>query len=217
MSTSTPDMADKPDLKQLANDLISAIEQAEHKPGQWAQTGQSMGGICCPGEPFDISKPWAKEEPWAHFSFKRDSWLAVAAVNALPKLLVLIAENEALKGPHDWLAEDLIKELVDNAQSFQENSCEEGEDPFVIVLLAAASRIRRQEANLDQLKAENEALRKALKEIANEIDGNTRPLIRDLVIRASGLSNGAHPNDLYGDCDRIDAIIVAAVAQGEQS
>lgn len=161
MSTnSTPDMADKPDLKQLADDLSSAIEKAEHKPGQWAQTGQSMGGICCPGEPFDISKPWAKEEPWAHFSFKRDSWLAVAAVNALPKLLVLIAENEALKGPHDWLAEDLIKELVDNAQSFQENSCEEGEDPFVIVLLAAASRIRRQEANLDQLKAENEALRK---------------------------------------------------------
>ncbi|WLG64826.1 hypothetical protein PSH90_12195 [Pseudomonas sp. FP1762] len=68
-------------------------------------------------------------------------------------VLSLIAEIEALKGPHDWLAEDLIKELVDNAQSFQENACEEGEDPFVVVLLAAASRIRRQEANIDQLKA----------------------------------------------------------------
>lgn len=74
-------------------------------------------------------------------------------------VLALIAEIEALKGPHDWLAEDLIKELVDNAQSFQENACEEGEDPFVVVLLAAASRIRRQEVNIDQLKAENEALR----------------------------------------------------------
>jgi cell division protein FtsB len=69
-------------------------------------------------------------------------------------VLSLIAEIEALKGPHDWLAEDLIKELVDNAQSFQENACEEGEDPFVVVLLSAASRIRRQEANIYQLKAE---------------------------------------------------------------
>ncbi|MGS0546054.1 hypothetical protein ACU8WE_26230 [Pseudomonas parakoreensis] len=68
-------------------------------------------------------------------------------------VLSLIAEIEALKGPHDWLAEDLIKELVDNAQSFQENACEEGEDPFVVVLLAAASRIRRQEANIEQMKA----------------------------------------------------------------
>lgn len=81
----------------------------------------------------------------------------IAAANPTA-VLALIAESEALKGPHDWLAEDLIKELVDNAQSFQENSCEEGEDPFVIVLLAAASRIRRQEANLDQLKTENKRL-----------------------------------------------------------
>lgn len=75
-------------------------------------------------------------------------------------ILALIAENKALKGSHDWLVEDLIKELVDNAQSFQENACEEGEDPFVVVLLAAASRIRRQEGNIDKLKAENEQLAK---------------------------------------------------------
>lgn len=56
-----------------------------------------MGGICCAGEPFQIGKPWAKEEPWAHFSYKRDSWLAVAAVNALPQLMALIAENERVK------------------------------------------------------------------------------------------------------------------------
>ena len=55
-----------------------------------------MGGICCAGEPFQIGKPWAKEESWAHFSYKRDSWLAVAAVNALPQLIGLIAENERL-------------------------------------------------------------------------------------------------------------------------
>ncbi|MFJ4130845.1 hypothetical protein [Pseudomonas cyclaminis] len=75
-------------------------------------------------------------------------------------VLALIAENQALKGPHDWLAEDLIKELVDNAQAIQENADDGEEDRFVIVLLAAASRIRRQEANIDQLKAENEALRR---------------------------------------------------------
>ncbi|WP_426248219.1 hypothetical protein [Pseudomonas sp. TWR3-1-1] len=147
-------MVDHPDLKKLVESLNRAIEQAEHKPEQWAETAQSMGGICCAGEPFQIGKPWAKEEPWAHFSYKRDSWLAVAAVNALPQLIALIAESEALKGPHDWLAEDLIKELVDNAQSFQDNSDHGESDPFAIVLLAAASRIRRQEVSIDRLKAE---------------------------------------------------------------
>ena len=70
-------------------------------------------------------------------------------------VLALIAENEALKGPHDWLAEDLIKELVNNAQAIQENSDDGEEDPFVVVLLAAASRIRRQEANIGKLRSES--------------------------------------------------------------
>ena len=90
-------MADHSELMRLVESLNRAIEQAEHKPGQWAETAQSMGGICCAGEPFQIGKPWAKEEPWAHFSYKRDSWLAVAAVNALPQLMALIAENERVK------------------------------------------------------------------------------------------------------------------------
>ena len=55
---------------------------------------------------------------------------------------------------------DLIKELVDNAQAIQENADDGEEDPFVIVLLASASRIRRQEANIDKLRAENEQLAK---------------------------------------------------------
>ena len=152
-------MAEHSELKRLAESLNRAIEQAEHKPGQWAETVQSMGGICCAGEPFQIGKHWAKEEPWAHFSCKRDSWLAVAAVNALPQLMALIAENEALKGPHDWLAEDLIKELVDNAQSFQDNLDHGESDPFAIVLLAAASRIRRQEVSIDRYRAENAGLK----------------------------------------------------------
>ena len=86
-------------IEQLKVDLQTAIQQAEHKPGDWSQTAQSMGGICCPGEKFQIGKPWPKEAPWAQFSYKRDSWLAVAAVNALPGLLKeierLVAFEEA--------------------------------------------------------------------------------------------------------------------------
>ncbi|WP_016773989.1 hypothetical protein [Pseudomonas sp. R62] len=82
--------------------------------------------------------------------------------------LELLGENVALIGPHDWLAQDLIKELVDNAQSFQENSGEEGENQFVTVLLAAAGHIRRQEMNTGKLKSEIEALRKALSIIRDQ-------------------------------------------------
>ena len=95
-----------------------------------------------------------------------DEFEALASPEAI---LVLIAENQALKGPHDWLAEDLIKELVDNAASFQENSDEGESDPFAIVLLAAASRIRRQEANIVQLKSENEALESSRANLAGEL------------------------------------------------
>ena len=104
-------MADHSELKRLAESLNRAIEQAEHKPGQWAEAAQSMGGICCAGEPFQIGKPWAKEESWAHFSYKRDSWLAVAAVNALPQLMALIVENERLKTLRSKTERELAQEL----------------------------------------------------------------------------------------------------------
>ena len=89
-----------------------------------------------------------------------EAWGEFEAAATPAAVLALIAENEALKGPHDWLAEDLIKELVDNAQAIQENADDGEDDPFVIVLLASASRIRRQEANIDKLRAENERLAK---------------------------------------------------------
>ena len=89
-----------------------------------------------------------------------EAWGEFEAAATPAAVLALIAEIEALKGPHDWLAEDLIKELVDNAQAIQENADDGEDDPFVIVLLASASRIRRQEANIDKLRAENERLAK---------------------------------------------------------
>ena len=44
-----------------------------------------MGGICEPVESASILAEQPK--PWGHFGSKRDAWLAVAAVNALPELM----------------------------------------------------------------------------------------------------------------------------------
>lgn len=63
----------------------------------------------------------------------------------------------------------------------------------------------------DRLKAENEALRGALQAVQAEVDGNLRPLTRDLVNMVSGLKNGSHPNDIYEHCDEIERIIGAAL------
>jgi outer membrane murein-binding lipoprotein Lpp len=68
-------------------------------------------------------------------------------------------------------------------------------------------------AHADSWRAEAEKLRTALTAIHNEIECNTRCLIRDLVNRASGLNNDVHPNELYDDCDRIEAIIDAAMSK----
>lgn len=137
-------MSDNAKLKELAEALKRAIEQAEHKPGEWAGTAQSMGGICCPGVPFQIGKPWAKEEPWASFSYKRDSWLAVAAVNALPRLLGLIADNE-------WLTKAVGLQVI---RRFVGDDDQKNIDELV------AAGIQVDKELIVQLKAENEVLRK---------------------------------------------------------
>lgn len=61
------------------------------------------------------------------------------------------------------------------------------------------------------LIAEVEALRGALQAVQAEVDGNLRPLTRDLVNMVSGLNNGTHPNDIYDHCDEIERIIGAAL------
>ncbi|QUE30221.1 ead/Ea22-like family protein [Pseudomonas phage BUCT566] len=66
---------------------------------------------------------------------------------------------------------------------------------------------------IDGLKAENEVLRGALQAVQAEVDGNLRPLTRDLVNMVSGLNNGTHPNDIYDHCDEIERII-GAVLEG---
>lgn len=71
--------------------------------------------------------------------------------------------------------------------------------------------IKALDEKCDKLKAENDALRGALQAVEAEVDGNLRPLTRDLVNMVSGLKNGSHPNDIYDHCDEIDRIIDAAL------
>jgi len=81
------------------NDLISMLESgirdAEHKPGNWASSPNEMGGIVSRSDlnPLEIIQS-LNVQSWAHFSYKRDSWLAVMAVNALPVLIEHIRKLE---------------------------------------------------------------------------------------------------------------------------
>lgn len=65
----------------------------------------------------------------------------------------------------------------------------------------------RYEQIIEDLKAENESLRKALGEISGQVDGNIRCTVRDVV---NGLPD---VQDIYGYCDTIDEIIDAAMAK----
>ncbi|WP_258152898.1 MULTISPECIES: ead/Ea22-like family protein [unclassified Pseudomonas] len=68
----------------------------------------------------------------------------------------------------------------------------------------------------DRIKAQNDALQGALHAVQAEVDGNLRPLTRDLVNMVSGLNNGTHPNDIYDHCDEIERIIGAALEGATQ-
>ncbi|EMP3659524.1 MULTISPECIES: hypothetical protein [Pseudomonas aeruginosa group] len=68
---------------------------------------------------------------------------------------------------------------------------------------------KRRAEERDRLRAQNDALRGALHAVQAEVDGNLRPLTRDLVNMVSGLNNGTHPNDIYDHCDEIERIIDA--------
>ncbi|HCF9887371.1 hypothetical protein [Pseudomonas aeruginosa] len=70
---------------------------------------------------------------------------------------------------------------------------------------------KRRAEERDRLRAQNDALQGALHAVQAEVDGNLRPLTRDLVNMVSGLKNGSHPNDIYEHCDEIERIIGAAL------
>ncbi|HHJ1821903.1 TPA: hypothetical protein ACQGWG_006413 [Pseudomonas aeruginosa] len=75
---------------------------------------------------------------------------------------------------------------------------------------------KRRAEERDRLRAQNDALRGALHAVQAEVDGNLRPLTRDLVNMVSGLNNGSHPNDIYDHCDEIERIIGAALEGATQ-
>lgn len=75
---------------------------------------------------------------------------------------------------------------------------------------------KRRAEERDRLRAQNDALRGALQAVQAEVDGNLRPLTRDLVNMVSGLNNGTHPNDIYDHCDDIERIIGAALEGATQ-
>ncbi|HEJ3665250.1 TPA: hypothetical protein SL424_000302 [Pseudomonas aeruginosa] len=75
---------------------------------------------------------------------------------------------------------------------------------------------KRRAEERDRLRAQNDALRGALHAVQAEVDGNLRPLTRDLVNMVSGLNNGSHPNDIYDYCDEIERIIGAALEGATQ-
>lgn len=73
--------------------LRRAIEQAEHKPGEWATSGLAMGVAVKAGTESlsagtgAIALTVQEGQRVGAFPYKRDGWLAVEAVNALPELL----------------------------------------------------------------------------------------------------------------------------------
>ncbi|AHC85726.1 hypothetical protein X970_10935 [Pseudomonas monteilii SB3101] len=81
------------------------------------------------------------------------------------------------------------------------------EDWFLRLDQAEQSLSASLKAERDRLKAENEALRKALGEISGQVDGNIRCAVRDVVNCRGDVQ------DIYGYCDNIDEIIEAAMAK----
>lgn len=88
----------------------------------------------------------------------------------------------------------------------------------VLALIAENDRLEREtkrvnaswhgmKRDLDQLKAENEALRQSLRDVMTQVDGNIRETVRDCV-------NGHNDvQDIYGYCDTIEGLIDAAMSK----
>lgn len=148
-------------------------------------------------------------------------------VASTPKtILALLDEIDGLRSrleidertPHDGIAcrDETIKVLdekcdrlkVENERLLDElSACTE--HPGGCGYWREAAKRRAEER--DRLRAQNDALRGALHAVQAEVDGNLRPLTRDLVNMVSGLNNGTHPNDIYDHCDEIERIIGAAL------
>lgn len=172
---------------------------------------------------------WGALEPETGCQFDRDAEF-IAAANP-QAILALLDEINGLRSrleidertPHDGIAcrDETIKvldEKCDRLKAENERLLDElsacTEHPGGCGYWREAAKRRAEER--DRLRAQNEALRGALQAVQAEIDGNLRPLTRDLVNMVSGLNNGSHPNDIYDHCDEIERIIGAAMEGATQ-
>lgn len=108
-------------LVDKLRELRLCIEDAEHKPGAWEASRSTMGGISSRLGESDLDAQVAllslTQTPWAGFSFKRDAWLAVAAVNALPMLMAIVEsvlDQAEGTGADAELARGLLARASDN-------------------------------------------------------------------------------------------------------
>ncbi|MDP5770626.1 ead/Ea22-like family protein [Pseudomonas aeruginosa] len=173
------------------NKLKELAERAT--PGPWVVDAQQSGAI------FNIE------------SESGDLCIAMSQENPASTRLEM---NEQRRVNAEFIAAanpQAILALLDQIDGLSEELSACTEHPGGCGYWREAAKRRAEER--DQLRAENEHLRGALHAIQAEVDGNLRPLTRDLVNMVSGLNNGTHPNDIYDHCDEIERII-GAVLEG---
>lgn len=152
----------------MHNDLTKLKELAERAtPGPWT-TDAAQSVIA---ESDQLNSGWVICECFGSDEKANREFIK----NANPQaILGLIAEVERLRGQVDHLInQHMPREPIPDMPGY--------------------SRV----VDAERLVAENEVLRSALQAVQGEVDGNIRPLTRDLVNMVSGVKNGSHPNDIY--------------------
>ncbi|MFU3345224.1 ead/Ea22-like family protein [Pseudomonas aeruginosa] len=192
----------------LFNELLESVKQADQimtdhaelrrlakaaTPGPWrVQTGCSWRRIGTDSGDGDVLRPCTHpHDGWPDIVAPAENLKYIASAN--PKAIL------ALLDEIDGLSDEL-------------SACTE--HPGGCGYWREAAKRRAEER--DRLRAQNDALRGALHAVQAEVDGNLRPLTRDLVNMVSGLNNGTHPNDIYEHCDEIERIIGAALEGATQ-
>ncbi|HHK0538705.1 TPA: ead/Ea22-like family protein [Pseudomonas aeruginosa] len=180
-------MTDHAELRRLAKAAT---------PGPWVTDAQQNGAI------FNIE------------SESGDMCIAMSQENPAPTRLEI---NEQRRANAEWIAAanpKTILALLDEIDGLNDELSACTEHPGGCGYWREAAKRRAEER--DRLRAQNDALRGALHAVQAEVDGNLRPLTRDLVNMVSGLNNGTHPNDIYDHCDEIERIIDAALEGATQ-
>lgn len=208
-------MTDHAELRRLAKAAT---------PGPWrVQTGCSWRRIGTDNGDGDVLRPCTHpHDGWPDIAAPVENLEYIAEAN--PKtILALLDEIDGMKASGwrnhsvNYARAEKCPQTLETAQAawdrdqelIEEQRQQIARDSQTINQLR--QKLQSAEVDRDRLKAENDALRGALHAVQAEVDGNLRPLTRDLVNMVSGLNNGTHPNDIYDHCDEIERIIGAAL------